>query len=117
MTNELNKFQDKSKTSELRQTVLPRFSFKMKSRLLIGFLFLTLLSACRGLCPLVECDCNDDLLKVECVRMALKEIPITLNPHIATLKIKDSFLKRLDAALQFYPHLKVITTLAFVALF
>jgi hypothetical protein len=39
--------------------------------------------------------------------MALKEIPITLNPHIATLKIRDSFLKRLDAALQFYPHLKV----------
>jgi hypothetical protein len=39
--------------------------------------------------------------------MPLREIPITLNPHIATLKIRDSFLKKLDAALQFYPHLKV----------
>jgi hypothetical protein len=46
-------------------------------------------------------------LKVECVGMPLRELPITLNPHIATLEIRDSFLKRLDAALQFYPHLKV----------
>jgi hypothetical protein len=39
--------------------------------------------------------------------MTLREIPITLNPHIGTLTIRDSQLKRLDAALQFYPHLKV----------
>ena len=88
-----------------------KFKFKadkMKAKMMIeGLLFWTFLSVCRGLCPLMECDCNDDHLKVECVGMALKEIPITLNPHISTLKIHDSFLKRLDAALQFYPHLKV----------
>ena len=81
--------------------------FMMKIQVLIS---LTLFSFCQGLCPLVECECDDNELKVECLGMTLREVPITLNPHIATLRITDSQLKRLDAALQFYPHLRVSMT-------
>ncbi len=72
-------------------------------------IFLAFMSMASGLCPLIECDCNDDELRVECVGMGLRELPITLNPHISTLRIRESQFKKLDAALQFYPHLKVIT--------
>ena len=40
--------------------------------------------------------------------MGLKELPITLNQHISTLRIRESQFKMLDAVLQLYPHLKVI---------
>ena len=86
----------------------------MKNSMLKSVIFLALMSMASGLCPLIECDCNDDELRVECVGMGLRELPITLNPHISTLRIRESQFKKLDAALQFYPHLKVITYISCV---
>lgn len=88
-------------------------SFTMQTFHLAVYLALQILLSW-GLCPVNECQCDNVDLKVDCLGMSLEEIPITLNPHIQTLKIRNGQLKRLDASLQFYPQLKVISSKAYL---
>jgi Leucine-rich repeat (LRR) protein len=53
-------------------------------------------------CP-VNCECNDDALSATCRENTLSEVPITLNPRIEKLTLKQNRIKTIDAAsFQFY---------------
>lgn len=59
-------------------------------------------------CP-VNCECNDEILSVTCRENSLSEVPITLNPRIEKLIVKQNRIKTIDAAsFQFYGLLQFI---------
>lgn len=57
-----------------------------------------------ALCP-GDCLCDNTRLIVNCSRVYLKEVPMTLNPHIKVLSITQASLERLQSNMQFYPDL------------
>lgn len=65
-------------------------------------------SSINAVCP-HNCMCNDDTLTVICKENMLNEVPITLNPRIERLILKQNRIKTVDvAAFQFYGSLKHI---------
>ena len=64
------------------------------------------LTAC-GYCP-ERCECNDDVLVVECSRGGLDVLPITLNPGIQRLQLRHNSIRAVDAALGFYGQLQFL---------
>lgn len=55
-------------------------------------------------CP-SACECNDDTLVVTCGTGQLDVLPITLNPSIQRLIIKNNKIKTIDSSIQFYSQL------------
>ncbi len=65
-------------------------------------------SSVNAVCP-HDCMCNDDTLTVICKENMLNEVPITLNPSIERLILKQNRIKTVDAAsFQFYGFLKYL---------
>uniref|UniRef100_A0AAR5PT54 LRRCT domain-containing protein n=2 Tax=Dendroctonus ponderosae TaxID=77166 RepID=A0AAR5PT54_DENPD len=58
-------------------------------------------------CP-TGCMCNDDTFVVQCERSKLDVIPITLNPAIQRLVLRNNKIKTVDAAFQFYRDLQYV---------
>ncbi|CAG9862935.1 unnamed protein product [Phyllotreta striolata] len=58
-------------------------------------------------CP-TGCMCNDDTFVVQCERSKLDVIPITLNPAIQRLVLRNNKIKTIDAAFQFYKELQYV---------
>ncbi|XP_074027159.1 uncharacterized protein isoform X2 [Leptinotarsa decemlineata] len=58
-------------------------------------------------CP-TGCLCNDDTYVVECERSKLDVIPITLNPAIQRLVLRNNKIKTVDSAFQFYRDLQYV---------
>lgn len=58
-------------------------------------------------CP-TGCVCNDDTFVVQCERSKLDVIPITLNPAIQRLVLRNNKIKTVDAAFQFYRDLQYV---------
>ncbi|XP_050307014.1 insulin-like growth factor-binding protein complex acid labile subunit isoform X2 [Anthonomus grandis grandis] len=58
-------------------------------------------------CP-AGCMCNDDTYVVHCERSKLDVIPITLNPAIQRLVLRNNKIKTVDAAFQFYKDLQYV---------
>ncbi|XP_060518349.1 insulin-like growth factor-binding protein complex acid labile subunit [Cylas formicarius] len=58
-------------------------------------------------CP-TGCICNDDTYVVQCERSKLDVIPITLNPAIQRLVLRNNKIKTVDAAFQFYRDLQYV---------
>ncbi|XP_049822924.1 insulin-like growth factor-binding protein complex acid labile subunit isoform X2 [Aethina tumida] len=54
------------------------------------------------------CTCNDETYVVTCERGKLDVIPITLNPAIQRLVLKNNKIKTVDAAFQFYRDLQYV---------
>ncbi|KAK6632438.1 hypothetical protein RUM44_007480 [Polyplax serrata] len=54
------------------------------------------------------CICDDDTLVVSCKEANLDVIPITLNPSIQRLVLKNNRIKTVDAAFQFYGELQYV---------
>lgn len=72
------------------------------------FILGTLLSMVHGLgCP-TGCTCNDDTFVVQCERSKLDVLPITLNPAIQRLVLRNNKIKSIDAAFQFYKDLQYV---------
>lgn len=66
------------------------------------------LSMAEGLgCP-TGCTCNDETYVVQCERSKLDVLPITLNPAIQRLVLRDNKIKSIDAAFQFYKDLQYV---------
>ncbi len=57
-----------------------------------------------ALCP-GDCMCDNTRLIVNCSDVYLPDMPITLNPHIKSMRITHAGLERLETNLQFYPAL------------
>jgi len=55
-------------------------------------------------CP-TGCSCDDENLFVDCVNAKLDIVPITLNPSVKRLILKNNKIRSLDAAFTFYPEL------------
>ncbi|CAH0557647.1 unnamed protein product [Brassicogethes aeneus] len=73
--------------------------------LLLLTIFLSIANAVNGLpCP-GGCTCDDDTYVVTCERGKLDVIPITLNPAIQRLVLKNNKIRTVDAAFQFYRDL------------
>ncbi|XKL67775.1 hypothetical protein PGB90_003266 [Kerria lacca] len=65
-------------------------------------------SSVNAVCP-PSCICNDETLTVVCKENLLNEVPITLNPSIERLILKQNRIKTVDvAAFQFYGSLRHI---------
>lgn len=82
----------------------------MKKLLMMALLLLFLSgqnSAGSPGCP-IGCKCNDRALVVQCENSRLDVIPITLNPAIQRLILRNNNIKTVDAALQFYMDLQYI---------
>lgn len=58
-------------------------------------------------CP-VSCECDDDLLVVQCSEGSLDILPITLNPLIKRLAIHNNKIKTIDSSIQFYAELSFL---------
>ncbi|KAF7281496.1 hypothetical protein GWI33_004741 [Rhynchophorus ferrugineus] len=58
-------------------------------------------------CP-AGCTCNDDTFVVQCEHSKLDVIPITLNPAIQRLVLRNNKIKTVDAAFQFYRDLQYV---------
>ncbi|XP_065163075.1 leucine-rich repeat and immunoglobulin-like domain-containing nogo receptor-interacting protein 2 isoform X2 [Atheta coriaria] len=59
-------------------------------------------------CP-TGCECNDDTYVVKCERSKLDVLPITLNPAIQRLVLRNNKIKTVDgAAFQFYRDLQYV---------
>lgn len=76
------------------------------------FLFLLMVSSTTALggvvgCP-AGCFCNDDTFVVQCEKSKLDVLPITLNPAIQRLVLRNNKIKTIDAAFQFYRDLQYI---------
>ncbi|CAG9825173.1 unnamed protein product [Phaedon cochleariae] len=76
------------------------------------FFFLAILMANLSIatalgCP-AGCMCNDDTYVVQCERSKLDVIPITLNPAIQRLVLRNNKIKTVDAAFQFYRDLQYV---------
>lgn len=68
----------------------------------------TVLSLAEGLgCP-TGCTCNDETYVVQCERSKLDVLPITLNPAIQRLVLRNNKIKTIDAAFQFYKDLQYV---------
>lgn len=68
----------------------------------------TVLSLAEGLgCP-TGCICNDETYVVQCERSKLDVLPITLNPAIQRLILRNNKIKTIDAAFQFYKDLQYV---------
>lgn len=78
-------------------------------RFLMGFLLLSMSSmGDMRLCP-TNCNCDDDNLIVSCINANLDIIPISLNPLIQKIILKDNRIKAVDSgAFQFYRDLNTI---------
>lgn len=78
---------------------------------LLPLLFLALLLASQAqatnVCP-VTCSCDEEILSVSCINANLDVIPITLNPSIQRLNLKNNRIKTVDAALHFYGELQYV---------
>lgn len=88
---------------------LPFFYFqisKMNYSTIAIVVLLMVLSPANALtnCP-IGCDCNDDTLVVRCEEGKLDVLPITLNPSIQRLVIKNNKIKTVDSSIQFYSEL------------
>ena len=57
-----------------------------------------------ALCP-GDCLCDNTRLIVNCTDVYLPDMPITLNPHIKSMRINYAGLERIETNLQFYPAL------------
>ena len=57
-----------------------------------------------ALCP-SDCLCDNTRLIVNCTDVYLPDMPITLNPHIKSMRINYAGLERIETNLQFYPAL------------
>ncbi len=57
-----------------------------------------------ALCP-GECQCDNTRLVVNCTGVFLADLPMTLNPHIKSMKITHAGLEKIDSNMQFYPDL------------
>lgn len=58
-------------------------------------------------CP-ISCECNDETFVVTCEKNKLDVIPITLNPAIQRLVLRNNKIKTVDAAFQFYRDLQYV---------
>lgn len=58
-------------------------------------------------CP-TGCVCNDDTYVVQCEKSKLDVLPITLNPAIQRLVLRNNKIKTIDAAFQFYKDLQYV---------
>lgn len=58
-------------------------------------------------CP-TGCVCNDDTYVVQCERSKLDVLPITLNPAIQRLILRNNKIKTVDAAFHFYRDLQYV---------
>lgn len=71
---------------------------------LLGLLF----TSVHGVgCP-TGCTCNDDTYVVQCERSKLDVLPITLNPAIQRLVLRNNKIKTVDAAFHFYRDLQYV---------
>lgn len=77
--------------------------------LLLPVLLLVATTASRApdFCPM-GCSCDDNTLVVTCVETSLDVIPITLNPAIQRLVLKQNRIKTVHAAFQFYGELHYV---------
>ncbi|KAG5885536.1 hypothetical protein JTB14_027391 [Gonioctena quinquepunctata] len=83
-----------------------------KMSLMICLIFLAIISSCIPIaaalgCP-TGCLCNDDTYVVECDRSKLDVIPITLNPAIQRLVLRNNKIKTVDSAFHFYRDLQYV---------
>ncbi|CAH1130157.1 unnamed protein product [Ceutorhynchus assimilis] len=87
--------------------------FAHKIVTLKGMLFLLVLaaflpsSAIAVGCP-TGCICNDETYIVQCEHSKLDVIPITLNPAIQRLVLRNNKIRTVDAAFQFYRDLQYV---------
>ncbi|XP_017771376.1 PREDICTED: insulin-like growth factor-binding protein complex acid labile subunit isoform X1 [Nicrophorus vespilloides] len=58
-------------------------------------------------CP-TGCECNDDTFVVKCEKSKLDVLPITLNPAVQRLVLRNNKIKTIDAAFQFYRDLQYV---------
>lgn len=58
-------------------------------------------------CP-AGCLCNDETLVVQCEKSKLDVLPITLNPSIQRLVLRNNKIKTVDSAFQFYGELQYV---------
>lgn len=58
-------------------------------------------------CP-TGCTCNDETLVVQCEKSKLDVLPITLNPSIQRLVLRNNKIKTVDSAFQFYGELQYV---------
>jgi Leucine-rich repeat (LRR) protein len=71
-------------------------------------LFITPIAGMSGVgCPM-GCVCNDETYVVLCERNKLDVLPITLNPAIQRLVLRNNKIKTVDAAFQFYKDLQYV---------
>lgn len=77
--------------------------------LLLLFLTALLTTSVHGLafCP-AGCSCNDETLVVQCEKSKLDVLPITLNPSIQRLVLRNNKIKTVDSAFQFYGELQYV---------
>lgn len=58
-------------------------------------------------CP-TGCTCNDETLVVQCEKSKLDVLPITLNPSIQRLVLRNNKIKTIDSTFQFYGDLQYV---------
>ncbi|XP_015908342.1 carboxypeptidase N subunit 2 [Parasteatoda tepidariorum] len=71
------------------------------------FYFLCLLRETSGMCP-VRCQCNDDVLKVDCDSANLDGVPITLNPELQELRLSNNLIKTIRTYFNVYRNLEFL---------
>lgn len=54
------------------------------------------------------CTCNDETLVVQCEKSKLDVLPITLNPSIQRLVLRNNKIKTIDSTFQFYGELQYV---------
>ncbi|XP_044738513.1 insulin-like growth factor-binding protein complex acid labile subunit [Chrysoperla carnea] len=74
---------------------------------LFGWLVPETSSGSVSFCP-TGCICNDETLVVQCEKSKLDVVPITLNPQIQRLILKNNKIRTVDAAFQFYGDLQYV---------
>merc|ERR1712106_989883 len=55
-------------------------------------------------CP-DKCDCDDRLLQVTCINTDIEAMPMTLNPDVQYLHLKNNKIQDIGAGIRFYPSL------------
>ncbi|GAB6020212.1 hypothetical protein CHUAL_002933 [Chamberlinius hualienensis] len=75
--------------------------------LLTMLLVTSLSSVLEAICP-SKCVCNDETLVVMCEHANLDVVPITLNPGIKQLRLKNNNIKAVIAAFSFYKDLEYL---------
>jgi hypothetical protein len=74
--------------------------------ILVLFSLLAIPTPNLALCP-GDCLCDNTRLSVNCSDVYLPDMPMTLNPHIKSMRINYAGLERIESNLQFYPDLIV----------